>query len=87
MCLQEDLESIPHNKSKFKSLGQIKNDLNELNLTIKSDMEIMNGLFVKFNEQFKIYEESSKSVENTLKDLEYLLHQVDTAEVFVKNNG
>lgn len=50
-------------------------------------MEVMNKLSIKFNEQFKNFEESSNNIKNILTDLEYLIHQVDTAEVFVKNNG
>lgn len=87
MCLQEDSESIPDNVHKFKSIGQLQDDLKKLNLTMESDMEVMNKLSVKFNEHFKNFEESINNIKNILTDLEYLIHQVDTAEVFVKNNG
>lgn len=50
-------------------------------------MELMDGLTAKFKEQFKAYEDSDHNIKNILTDLEYLLHQVDTAEVFVKNKG
>lgn len=56
-------------------------------MTIKSDMDIMGELSKKFQEQLKLYEDSDKNLQNILTDLEYLLHQVDTAEVFVKNKG
>jgi len=56
-------------------------------MTIKSDMDVMDELSKKFQEQIKLYEDSDKNLQNILTDLEYLLHQVDTAEVFVKNKG
>jgi len=56
-------------------------------VTIKSDMEVMDDLSIRFKEQMKIYEDSNTNLKNILTDLEYLLHQVDTAEVFVKNQG
>lgn len=56
-------------------------------MTAKSEIEIMDELSTKFQNQMKIYEEADQSLKNILTDLEYLLHQVDTAESFVKNNG
>jgi len=56
-------------------------------VTIKSDMEVMDDLSIRFKEQMKIYEDSNTNLKSILTDLEYLLHQVDTAEVFVKNRG
>lgn len=58
-----------------------------MNMTLKSDIEIMDDLSVKFQNQIKMYEDSDQSLHNILTDLEYLLHQIDTAEVFVKNKG
>lgn len=78
---------MPVNLHKFKSYQEIKNDLHELNLTVKSDMELMDELSIKFKEQLKIYEDSDNNLKNILTDLEYLLHQVDTAEMFVKSKG
>lgn len=86
-ALQEELKSIPENVHKFKSYQNLKNDLKDLNMTVKTDMEIMNDLSKKFQEQIKIYEDSDDYIKNILTDLEYLLHQVDTAEAFVKNQG
>jgi len=77
----------PVDVHKFKSYKEIKEDLKKMNMSVQSDMEIMNELSIKFKEQLKLYEDSSKNVENILTDLEYLLHQVDTAEVFVQNKG
>lgn len=56
-------------------------------MTIKTDIEIMDDLSAKFQNQIKIYEEADNNLRNILTDLEYLLHQIDTAEVFVKNKG
>jgi len=88
MYLQENTKrSLPDNSHKFRSYEKLKDDLKDLNMTIKSDMDIMDELSKKFQEQLKLYEDSDKNLQNILTDLEYLLHQVDTAEVFVKNKG
>lgn len=47
----------------------------------------MDDLSAKFKEQIKLFEDSNQNLKDILTDLEYLLHQVDTAEVFVKNKG
>lgn len=47
----------------------------------------MDDLSVKFKEQLTIFKDSDRKLKNILTDLEYLLHQVDTAEVFVNNKG
>uniref|UniRef100_A0A2S2PTG5 Nucleotide exchange factor SIL1 n=1 Tax=Schizaphis graminum TaxID=13262 RepID=A0A2S2PTG5_SCHGA len=83
----KDPNSLPDNSHKFRSYEELKDDLKDLNMTIKSDMDVMDELSKKFQEQIKLYEDSDKNLQNILTDLEYLLHQVDTAEVFVKNKG
>ncbi|XP_001943966.2 nucleotide exchange factor SIL1 [Acyrthosiphon pisum] len=85
--IEDTKRSLPDNSHKFKSYEQLKDDLKDLNMTVKSDMDIMDELSKKFQEQLKLYEDSDKNLQNILTDLEYLLHQVDTAEVFVKNKG
>jgi len=75
------------NSYKFRSYEKLKDDLKDLNMTIKSDIDVMDELSRKFQEQMKVYEDSDKYLQNILTDLEYLLHQVDTAEVFIKNKG
>lgn len=85
--LQEKTKAQPGNLHEFKSYKQLKDDLKKLNLVVKSDIEVMNDLSVKFTEQMKTFEDSESSLEKILIDLEYLLHQVDTAEVFVNNKG
>jgi len=87
MYLQKDTKSQSDNLHKFRSYEKLKDDLKDLNMTIKSDMDIMDELSKKFQDQLKLYEDSDKNLHNILIDLEYLLHQVDTAEVFVKNKG
>lgn len=82
-----DPNNIPDNSHKFRSYEKLKDDLKDLNMTIKSDMDVMDELSRKFQEQIKVYEDSDKNLQNILTDLEYLLHQVDTAEVFAKNKG
>jgi len=78
---------MPDNSHKFRPYEKLKDDLKDLNMTIKSDMDVMDELSRKFQEQMKVYEDSDKNLQNILTDLEYLLHQVDTAEVFAKNKG
>jgi len=78
---------MPDNLHKFRSYEKLKDDLKDLNMTIKSDMDVMDELSRKFQEQMKVFEDSDKNLQNILTDLEYLLHQVDTAEVFAKNKG
>lgn len=85
--IKDTKTSLPDNSHKFRSYEELKDDLKDLNMTIKSDMDIMDELSKKFQEQLKLYEDSDKNLQNILTDLEYLLHQVDTAEVFVKNKG
>ncbi|VVC32192.1 Hypothetical protein CINCED_3A008175 [Cinara cedri] len=86
--LSENLEIPKHIDVKnFKTYEQLKDDLKQLNMTVKSEIEIMDDLSAKFKEQMKLFEDSDKNIRNILFDLEYLLHQVDTAEVFIKNKG
>jgi len=87
MYLQKDPNSLPDKSHKFRTYEELKDNLKDLNMTIKSDMDVMGELSSKFQEQMKVYEDGEKNLQNILTDLEYLLHQVDTAEVFVKNKG
>lgn len=87
VILQEEKKAQPVNSHEFKSYETLKDDLKQLNLVIKSDIEVMNDLSIKFTEQMKTFEDSESNLKNILIDLEYLLHQVDTAEVFVNNKG
>lgn len=84
---QRKTKSRPVNLHKFKSYEELKGDLKELNLTMKSDTELMDDLSTKFKEQLSIFEDSDKKLKNILTDLEYLLHQVDTANDFVTKKG
>lgn len=88
MCLQNEPKDVHDTlQHKFKSYSQIKNDLKELKMAVKSEMDLVDELSVKFQEKLKVHEENENDLKNILIDLEYLLHQVDTAEVFVKNKG
>ncbi|XP_050438496.1 nucleotide exchange factor SIL1 isoform X2 [Adelges cooleyi] len=78
---------VPKASSRFRSYDEIKKDLKDINLTVKTDMEIMNGLSMKFKEHMETFNTNENQLVNILTDLEYLVHQVDTAEVFIKENG
>lgn len=56
-------------------------------MAVKSDMDIVDELSIKFLEKLKVHDDSESDLKNILTDLENLLHQVDTAEVFAKNKG
>lgn len=87
-CRQNDSNNVPDNlQHKYRSYTQIKNELKELNMAVKSDMDIVDELSIKFLEKLKVHDDSESDLKNILTDLENLLHQVDTAEVFAKNRG
>jgi len=69
-------------KTKFRSMDEIKKDLGDLNLGIKTDIELIKSLFDQFL--------SSKDEEETsyiLEDLEYYVHKYDNAIDFLSLDG
>ncbi|XP_050534194.1 nucleotide exchange factor SIL1 [Daktulosphaira vitifoliae] len=92
------LVSLPQNKtdkesgslkpsSRFRSYDELKKDFDSLNMTIKTDIEILGDLSTKFKNHIETYDMNENKLVNILTDMEYLVHQVDTAEVFISNNG
>lgn len=64
--------------------------MSDLKLNLKTDVEVMNDLMTKFKkvQKSKLSEKQKENeVVSILKDFEYLLHQVDNAREFVKQNG
>jgi hypothetical protein len=57
----------------FKSIDELKKDMNDLNLDMKTDYEIIKGLLEKFNQSHTLSREEKADI---LKDLEYYVHQV-----------
>lgn len=60
-------------RKRFKSYEKIKEEMEELNLNIKTDYEVMKDLISRLTQS----EELEKSEKTTiLKDLEFYVHQV-----------
>ncbi|XP_008554145.1 nucleotide exchange factor Sil1 [Microplitis demolitor] len=88
-----DLKHTEDVKKKFRSYEELKDELKSVDMNVTTDSEILIGLF----ERFKIYDRSlasgtlqSKEVEDILhifNDLEYLLHQIDIAQLFADMEG
>lgn len=78
-------------KQKFKSFEELKKDFDELRLAVKTDIEIMNGILESYKElmddKVPVTEEIQDQQITMLTDLEYLLHQIDNANEFVKSGG
>ncbi|ESP03726.1 hypothetical protein LOTGIDRAFT_237555 [Lottia gigantea] len=67
----------------FKSYKELKEDFKKLNIGVKTDIEIINDLLEKLNQE-KLDTESHKFI---LSDLEYYLHQIDNAVYFCDIRG
>lgn len=81
---EEDLERV---RKRFRSYDELKKKFQELNLNIKTDLELLNELILKFRES-KLKEDESEDEKLTiLTDLEYMVHQVDNAKEFVQAGG
>ncbi|XP_053682006.1 nucleotide exchange factor Sil1 [Sabethes cyaneus] len=101
--LKEALQNIPADKfelnekeqkkvkAKYKSYDQIKQDLKEANLEIKSDSDIMKNLMKRFEQLRKFIDLSETSFKEELdslfEDLQYLVHQIDNAIEFIDQKG
>ncbi|XP_062558109.1 nucleotide exchange factor Sil1 [Armigeres subalbatus] len=101
--LKEALENIPGDdfkfneeelkkvKAKFKTYDEIKQELKEVNMEVKSDSDIMSTLF----ERFEVISKSKDLAETAVKaeldvlfeDLLYLTHQIDNANEFIDRQG
>ncbi|CAG5108119.1 Similar to Sil1: Nucleotide exchange factor Sil1 (Drosophila melanogaster) [Cotesia congregata] len=80
-------------EKKYRSYEELKDELKSIDMNITTDSEIMIDLF----QRFKIYDHSltsgslqSTEIEDILQifnDLEYLLHQIDIAQLFADMEG
>lgn len=78
-------EEIKKIKAKFKTYKEIKADMKDIKMDIKTDNEIMNGLFQEyFNESSTVGDEQRIEI---LKEFEYLVHQYDNALAFLSADG
>lgn len=69
-------------QTKFRSMEEIKKDLGDIKLGVKTDIELIKGLFSQF---FSSKDEEEMSY--ILEDLEYYVHQYDNAIDFVSLDG
>ncbi|KAK9501772.1 hypothetical protein O3M35_012443 [Rhynocoris fuscipes] len=91
IATKEDIERV---KKKFRSYSELKKELGDLKLKMKTDSELMGQLLEEYKElktqrAAGISEEKKllEQEEQLLNELEYLIHQVDNAVDFVKANG
>lgn len=73
-------------KEKYRSYEELKKEFGSLNISVKTDMEILNELVGKAK-QFPSSDYDEEEFVNTLKDIEYLVHQIDNAREFVRLGG
>lgn len=80
MDTAERAEEIKH---KYKSYEELKDDFADMNIAVKTDIEIITDLIKKLNDSK--YDKEAKLV--FFEDLEYYLHQIDNAQLFCDNGG
>ncbi|XP_058811917.1 nucleotide exchange factor Sil1 [Topomyia yanbarensis] len=89
--LKLDEKELKKVKGKYKSYDQIKQDLKEANMEVKSDSDIMQSLFKRFREIWKSKNPAEFAVKAELEtlfaDLQYLVHQIDNANEFIDRQG
>ncbi|XP_026287417.1 nucleotide exchange factor SIL1 [Frankliniella occidentalis] len=87
-AIQETIDSDKQEsvKKKFRSYEDLKEEFGSLNLTVKTDMEILGDLVGKAKDIFNTSNDEEDIV-TILKDLEYLVHQIDNAREFVRLGG
>lgn len=85
---EEDINRV---KNKFKSYDELKKDLSQINLSVKSDMELLIELITKYktvltNQSLSV-DEKNDQIYVILQDIEYLVHQIDNANDFITSNS
>ncbi|KAK0182240.1 hypothetical protein PV327_000399 [Microctonus hyperodae] len=80
-------------KNNFRSYEELKKDLKEIEMNVTTDSELLKNLF----NEFEVYEDSIVAgtleknqiddIVQIFNDFEYLLHQVDNAQIFADMNG
>ncbi|XP_022917959.2 nucleotide exchange factor SIL1 isoform X1 [Onthophagus taurus] len=74
-------------KTSYKNYEELKKDFNELNLNPKTDAEILRELIEKHVDISKQKDRDEEEILTILEDLEFLVHQYDNANDFVKMDG
>lgn len=69
-------------RKSFRSYETLKKDIEALELTVKTDLELLNELLAKFKSGG-----DNQELLNILTDLEYLVHQFDNAQEFARLGG
>uniref|UniRef100_A0A6V7JEJ1 Uncharacterized protein n=1 Tax=Bracon brevicornis TaxID=1563983 RepID=A0A6V7JEJ1_9HYME len=92
----EEEDTIEHQedvKKTFKSYDEIKEDFKELEMNITTDSEILLDIFKKFSVYNKALSSGSlirsevDGISQILGELEFLLHQIDNAQLFADLGG
>ncbi|KAA3676021.1 nucleotide exchange factor SIL1, partial [Paragonimus westermani] len=78
-----DEDEIQRTKRKFRSYEELRADFKSLNISVKTDLEILDDLFV----QLEVKTLNENLTLALLEELSYLLHQIDNSKYFVEKNG
>ncbi|KAF8567659.1 Nucleotide exchange factor SIL1 [Paragonimus westermani] len=78
-----DEHEIQRTERKFRSYEELKADFESLNISVKTDLEILDDLFV----QLELETLNENLTLGLLEELSYLLHQIDNSKYFVEKNG
>ncbi|KAG8449455.1 hypothetical protein GDO86_016199 [Hymenochirus boettgeri] len=70
-------------KRRFKPIGELKKEFEQMNIKVETDFEIMTKIINRFNTSLSTVAEKV----NALYDLEYYVHQVDNAQNLLKLGG
>lgn len=88
---EEDINRVKLVKDKFKSYDELKKDLSDINLSVKSDIELLIELISKYKTVLTNSSLSANAKNDEIyiifQDLEYLVHQIDNANDFINNKN
>lgn len=84
---EERLKKITRRPSYFKTYEEIKKDLKNMRIHVKSDYEIMSELFTQYEEIIESKSFTTEEIDTIFEDFEYLLHQIDNANTFINSGG
>lgn len=80
-------------KKKFKSYETIKKELKDLEINVTNDVELLGNYFQKFQGHKDSIAAGSltlaeiEDIMDILNNLEFLIHQIDNAQIFTKMEG
>lgn len=79
-----DVEEI---RKQYKSYEELKRDLEEIDMSVKTDSEVLNSLVSRHQEVYEEHEMDDEELLDVLENIEYLVHQYDNALLFVGRDG